>query len=112
MLHYAVKNDQAHLIPFLIEQGWDINQKNQFHEVPLKIAVSGNLVNMVQTLLYYGANYDDQTIWDNHGPLHIAASKQYLECIKIFIGMGCNINAKNKNGETPLFCSLADENGN
>ena len=43
---------------------------------------------------------------DGSTPLHFAATKGYLQVMKILIDNGANVNAKNKNGLTPLHYAV------
>jgi ankyrin repeat protein len=57
-------------------------------------------------LLEYGADKEAKSEdEDKQTPLHYAASKGYLEFVRLLLKYGANIHAKNAEERTPLHCA-------
>jgi ankyrin repeat protein len=41
--------------------------------------------------------------WNSMTPLHNSCARNNLEVVKYLISIGCDKNAKNNKGETPLY---------
>lgn len=97
-------------IKFLMENGADPNFKNKKGETSLHIAMhETDNINIVRTLLDYGANIDEQ---DNDGNTPIMLTNDigdylediyiYEEKIKLLLEYGANIHIKNIYGSSGL----------
>lgn len=105
--------DKIKIIQMLLDNGADINKKNNYGETPLALAVARGNENIIKFLIFKEANTD---IKDNKGNnlIHIAAQSGNLEILKLVLKLFENnikekINKKNASGKTPLI--LAAENG-
>ncbi|CAG0899822.1 unnamed protein product [Cyprideis torosa] len=101
-LHHAKSAETAEL---LIQNGAEVNVKDEDHETPLFVATKNDLHSVVEVLLANGA---DPNIANRYkrSPLHHATSAETAE---LLIVKGAEENAKDENGKTPLF--IATENG-
>jgi ankyrin repeat protein len=50
-------------------------------------------------------NVNDAGVW-SYTALHKAASYEQVECVKVCIEMGANVNARNNGQQTPLHCAV------
>ena len=88
-----------------IDNGLDVNAKNEKGKTPLHIATRYNEnLEIIKTLIKAGSNINAMTT-KGYAPIHYAAYKnKNPEIIKLLISKGANVNdAKNKNGTTPLM---------
>ena len=44
---------------------------------------------------------------DNNTPFHLAAHFGYIECVRVFIHAGCDVNVETTSGVTPTYNALA-----
>jgi hypothetical protein len=116
-LHYiASREDSSNLIRRLVAKKADINARDTLTNItPLHIACAHTQIQNILTLLELGA---DPTIsdWNQRSPLHMFGgllfhltgdeetkiSKMAEEVIKSFVKSGANVNARDRNGMTPL----------
>lgn len=90
---------QMELVHWLVEVGGDIHQRNSQGETPLMVAVERGEGDMVHWLLERGA---DKLVRNNRGQtlLHIGA--EWTNHLKLVIGLGLPVNARDEKGRTPL----------
>lgn len=94
LLHTAVKNKQVTLIDVLLNQGAQVDSKDNSGKTPLHYASEINDVEMLQLLLLYQANPNslDQL---HKTPLHIADENNYIEIVKLLLGATNDLNCEN-----------------
>jgi len=68
----------------------------------LHYGVRLNNTKFIQYLLYKGFNVDLRSELTLETPLHVAVKCELINVIKILLSYGCDINAKNILGKTPL----------
>jgi len=102
-LHIAAMYDKsAEIIPWLIENGADIEARTNQGATPLLMAAQQGANVAVRFLLDRGADIEAR---DNEGntPLHLAADNGHQETVTILLEHGADIEArKQKNLFTPL----------
>ena len=93
----------------LIRKAKDINETDQDGRNALMYALADGLdFECIQLLIDCGADVNsvDKQQWT---PLHIAASYQNLEAVKLLIQQGAQIEVKNAFGNTPLLECVGKE---
>ena len=94
----------------LIDQGADVNEKDEVGITPLVGAAHYGSKVIVALLIAKGA---DVNLTDNYSetPLHMAAKEGYEDIAELLISKGAEINAKDNLGNTPLHkAALNDQN--
>ncbi|CAG0902692.1 unnamed protein product [Cyprideis torosa] len=101
-LHQAKLAETAEL---LIRKGAVVNAKDKHGKTPLFVATGSGHHSVVEVLLAKGA---DLNIANHFGtsPLHQARSKETAE---LLIRNGAVVNAKDEDGETPLFVATEEK---
>mmetsp|Transcript_50281 Transcript_50281/g.101165 ORF Transcript_50281/g.101165 Transcript_50281/m.101165 type:complete len:365 (-) Transcript_50281:200-1294(-) len=110
-LHRAANAGKAECVAFLIDYGGaDPECANRDGWRPLHRGANNGQLESVTMLLNKGAEKEPETVFGSR-PLHFASEKGHLPLVKLFAnkeddaetpGWGCDINAANKNGLTPL----------
>ncbi|KAF4323305.1 hypothetical protein BBO99_00003345 [Phytophthora kernoviae] len=87
-----------------LASGGDANAKDEYGYTPLQAAVSYNHIELVVFLLASGAQ---ATLGDNEKdtPLHRCET---VECTKVLLEYGADLNARNADGQTPYDVAIED----
>lgn len=118
--HEQILNNTLRLISFikegnyekcrsLIEEGIEINFKNENGETPLHLATKLELSEICSILIQKKADLNAK---DKEGntPLHLAALSDSEEMCKLLLKNGAPIQAKNEKGQTSLHITIANNN--
>lgn len=97
MFRSAIGTDNLRLISFLIDQGADIDDDEK-GDPPLLGAVGGGHDKVVDLLLARGADPNKPRY-----PLHLAVNRGNEYIIKSLLNAGADINARDIEGQTPLY---------
>jgi CubicO group peptidase (beta-lactamase class C family) len=105
-LHIAVLVGNIDAVKQYIEDGSDLNEKDQFGSTPLIIATTFGRTEIVKALIEAGA---DLNIPSNDGstPLHIAALFCHTEIIKALLDNSANRYLRNDSGSTAFDIAAA-----
>ena len=100
-LHCAVQLNLPALAQSLLDQGADIDVKDDDGRTPLHYAAEANASEVAEVLLKNGADVNAK---GNNGitPLHNAAYVNAREVAEVLLQNGAAIDAKGDNGHTPL----------
>ncbi|WP_236716037.1 ankyrin repeat domain-containing protein [Leptospira interrogans] len=104
LIHIAASHGGANLdlIPFLIQNGGDVNAEWLDYEVaPLHLAVKANQPQIVLLLLTNGALPNIHFGRVKETPLHIAVTFNFIECAKILLEYGADPNIKDGFKKSP-----------
>ena len=106
-IHRAAYGNQPDAAVFLLENGADIDAKNERGWTALHWAALCGNTRVLKTLLAAGAdpNARDQ---DDATPLHMAAEVGCLEAAKALVLFNADVNADDKYGITPLHWASFD----
>jgi ankyrin repeat protein len=113
LLHIAIDEGKIDLAKMLIGIGANVNVTNSEGKTPLYLAISNRELGLIQLLLEQGADpnreygrdkkkFHEITDSDENTLLHIAIDEGKANLAKRLIDMGANVNAQNKQGQTPL----------
>lgn len=106
----AVKKNQLKKVKSLINQGMDVNTRNEGNQALLHIALDHNNIDLAKFLVDHSAdcNLPDK---DSHAPLYYAVISKRLDMVKYLVERGnADINISNNNGQALLhFAVLAGD---
>ena len=104
-LFVAVKKGEVAGVKKLLEEGLDVNARDEFAETPLHWAARIGDVRMAELLIKYGGDINARNNAENT-PLHVAVAYGNLDMAEFLINHGGDINAKNEEGWTPLHVAV------
>ncbi|WP_265025524.1 ankyrin repeat domain-containing protein [Wolbachia endosymbiont (group A) of Bibio marci] len=101
LLHFAVNFGDINVTKLLLEEGADIDIKDQNKNTSLHLAASNGHTDTVKLLMEKGS---DLSVVNKEGntSLHLAASNGHTDTVKLLMEKGSDLSAVNKNGDTPL----------
>ncbi|XP_077457853.1 histone-lysine N-methyltransferase EHMT1a isoform X3 [Stigmatopora argus] len=102
---WAIEYKRKDVFYLLLAKGADVNIRDKEQNVCLHWAALSGCAEITQALL--GAKCDQNSV-NVHGdlPIHVAARENHLECVKLFLTNGVNMNQKNRDGQTALDCCV------
>ena len=106
-LHSAAASGEAEAVALLLDEGADIEFRDDDGWTPLHIAVEKNKPEVVTLLLDRGANIEARTEREAT-PLYFAAANNESEAVALLLDRGANIEARTENGNTPLHFAAAN----
>lgn len=109
-LHYACYNNRLSSVVSLLNDGMDINLKdNIYGETPIMIACSCGSNDMVKLLLTYGADIHQKSK-KGYSLIHFVCYYDHVDIIRILLVRGVNVNEKSNDGNTPLKIACCYDN--
>ena len=102
LLHQAVKVGDRISAEREIDDGADVNARDEFGWTPLHYAETAD---MAKVLIDRGADVNARDD-EGHTPLHRAARYDRHDVAELLIEAGADINARTKSGHTPLTVAL------
>ena len=106
----AVFNNSLEDVENLLNQGVDVNLKNDCGNTALMIAAAKGNIEMLGIMIHLGkADLNSQDCY-GHTPLMWAIVKGHLEIVKILINEGAYINIQNNEGRTALIYAVGENN--
>ncbi|XP_057676703.1 rabankyrin-5 [Corythoichthys intestinalis] len=122
LLHRAVDENNEVSACFLIRSGCDVNsprrpgpngegeEEARDGQMPLHLASSWGLEEVVQCLLEFGANVNTQDA-EGRTPIHAAISNQHNVIIQLLIShLDIRLNIRDRQGMTPFACAMTHKN--
>mmetsp|Transcript_42565 Transcript_42565/g.51712 ORF Transcript_42565/g.51712 Transcript_42565/m.51712 type:complete len:175 (+) Transcript_42565:106-630(+) len=111
LLMFAAGQGETTKVKEALEQGANVNCRNEFGETPLHVAgISGDLETL-EALIAAGGNVNakaDEGTSLAMSPLHWMVYPDYREGVKALLAAGADVNIQNQEGQTPLdMCSGA-----
>uniref|UniRef100_A0A1Y1MJD6 Uncharacterized protein n=1 Tax=Photinus pyralis TaxID=7054 RepID=A0A1Y1MJD6_PHOPY len=107
-LHYAVSAEYEDVTNLLLDEGLDINRENNERETPLRRACIDKHAGMIKLLLSRGASLDEGNFRFSY--MHYAAELGDDAIVTDLIQKGVDLNAINRDGDTPLFLAVLCKN--
>ncbi|MEF2162548.1 ankyrin repeat domain-containing protein, partial [Pseudomonas aeruginosa] len=109
-LYLAVRGGHLAVAKLLMERGADVNAAPTPLLGPaLMPALAKRRVDLINLLLEGGA--DPNARRNRENAIHIAVNLGCLDCVKALVGAGADVNAKTKDGKTPLHIAKFKGNG-
>merc|ERR1712137_312339 len=104
-LHYACVLGDLTIIKLLLQNGFDINERNVYGESPLHWATRQSSIEVLHFLLARGAKVTVDA--DDNSPLHWAAERDDVEVVKELV-RDCKkyLNKKNQQDRTPIQVAI------
>ncbi len=100
-LYLAVRGGHLAAAKLLMERGADVNAApTPLLGSALMPALAKRRIDLINLLLDGGANPNSQRNREN--ALHIAVRSGCLDCVKALVEAGADVNAKTKDGKTPI----------
>ena len=100
-LYLAVRGGHFAVAKLLMERGADVNAAPTPPLGPaLMPALAKRRIDLIKLLLHGGANPNSQR--SREAAVHIAVRSGCLDCVKALVEAGADVNAKTKDGKTPL----------
>ncbi|CAH1797675.1 unnamed protein product [Owenia fusiformis] len=113
LIHVAIVQSNLEMVKLLVEYGVDLNDQDESGETALSYAITSGNVDIVQFLISEVSETGiDVTSTDNNrnNPLHLLSyCKDPDNLVQTLINLGCDINAQNADGNTPLHCAILGE---
>jgi len=107
LLITASAHGDANTVEFLLEIGFDVNEKNKNGDSALLIAAFNGKRDVLELLLEYGADINTK---NNAGetPLIKAADTGNISILKKLLQKGADVNAKDEDGNTALIIAASE----
>ncbi|MDX8431627.1 MAG: ankyrin repeat domain-containing protein [Candidatus Algichlamydia australiensis] len=110
LLHSAATCDETEGVKKLLEQGFDINAKDERGETVLHYAVKSCQLNTIQVLISSLPELDiNAADIDGNTALHMAVFGRDFQTIKDLLRHGADPSRFNKKGESPLFLAIKNQ---
>ncbi|XP_045216692.1 uncharacterized protein LOC123566548 [Mercenaria mercenaria] len=106
-IHLAARKGNLDILELLIQNGCNVNQKNQNGFAALHYAAREGRMDIVCFLLKYGAEPNIKNE-DGDGPIHELVKFQPMDVIEEMVSLGMDVNLQNKIGSTPLHVAVAN----
>lgn len=99
VLHHVCQNGWSGTVRTLVEGrfGLDLNAKTSKGHTPVYIAAYFSHVDVVKLLDEYGADIDSESL------MKVSCLKERLEVVKYLVSKGCDVNARDLHGVTPVI---------
>ena len=110
LLMESILNDNDEITLFLLDNGANINLKNDKDETPLiSSAKKGNMA-IASTLIEKGANLEDENVETKETALFYALKSNNDDLVRKMVEKGADVNKTNIYMETPLIIAVKTNN--
>lgn len=110
-LHYAALNGHEKVVELLVQNGADVNARdNKVGWAPLHLAAINGHVAVARLLLAEDAKVDAKDNEVGWTPLHLAAVNGHQGVVALLIDGGANVKTKDNEGWTPLHLAVVKRN--
>ena len=95
----AIQKNDVDTCKLLLQNGEDVNARDEYSETALNVAVFFGYANICELLLQHGAEVNARSATT---ALHIATYYGYANICELLIQHGADVNARDKDGRTAL----------
>ncbi|SVC90659.1 uncharacterized protein METZ01_LOCUS343513, partial [marine metagenome] len=106
-LHFAAFRGRKEVAELLINEGADVNAKNQAGATPLDKAIEKNRDETVNLLRKHGGKTAEKLPQAPDISIHEAVAEGNIEAVKQHLAAGTDVNAKDRHKNTPLHAAAA-----
>ncbi|KAG8446933.1 hypothetical protein GDO86_014402 [Hymenochirus boettgeri] len=109
-LHDSCEGHHAECTHLLLSHGAEPNLLNEDGQAPLHLCTTSESIECAKLLLDYGALVSLPCQYTRATPLHVASVQGLEEHVDLYLSLGADPCARNREGETPLnaACSACD----
>ena len=100
-LHSALVSEQIDVFQRLLDQGADVDERDERLKTPLHVASWQGKIEIVRTLIKYGADVNALDI-EGWTPIHFAAQNERVDLLPLLLDNSADIHATERNGNTAL----------
>jgi ankyrin repeat protein len=102
MFLLAVEVSDLNTVKFLLDNGSDINYKNNFGNALSKASGNDSNLDKIKYILKSGFIFDKGSLGDK-SPIYGSAQTRQIKLINFWLENGIDINLQKSNGRTPIF---------
>lgn len=102
-LHHAAATNDVADIERLLDDGGDVDARNQAGRTPLSEAAGRGHLAAVRTLIAHDATVDVYDTRSGFTPLHLAAEGNHAAVVRRLLAAGARVDARNQWNQTPLW---------
>ncbi|XP_069808691.1 ankyrin repeat and SOCS box protein 16 [Dendropsophus ebraccatus] len=106
-LHDSSEGRHAECTQLLLSRGADPNLQSEDGQAPLHLCTTMETLECAKLLLEYGALVSLPCHYTRATPLHVAAVRGLEEHVALYLSLGADPSARNREGETPLNAACA-----
>jgi ankyrin repeat protein len=106
LVHIAAQIGDLDILKYLIEQGANYNAQARRGEAPLHLAVFNNYRQIIEFLITECNAAIEIKDLDGGTPLSWAVYENKLDCVKLLLNLGANINEPDYEKRTPLHWAV------
>lgn len=106
----AVAEDDEETVRHLLQYGANAETPGDAGKKPLLIAAEKGLTGMMELLLSNGASVESQTDLTQPTALTRACEEGHGAAVQLLVESGANVEARRRDGYTPLFIAVASAN--
>jgi ankyrin repeat protein len=99
-LHSAIRAGKPEAVKFLIENGSNLDLKEDDGSTPLHLAAFEGRKDFCEWLIAGKADVNSRDI-DRLTPLHMAARQGWLDLVELLVSKGADVNSEDEQGRTP-----------
>ena len=106
----AIDEENLEMIKFLLEMGANPMQKDWTNKISINHTVfSKNPEGICKLLIQYGADLEYKGYFGQTPLMHAVKLDEYIAALA-YIKLGANVNARGRNGDSPLSLAIREEN--